>query len=180
MPAAGSPILSNATVSKLPYGLLGLLGIKNGGRYPGYLGDTILPVWDDNLMQCLCATWGEEIHYAAGTTAAGPGAFQGFNTALTVPLGEVWYVGLLSVRILTSVGETITTNIAIRRPNASATTIHIALSDPVSVVASQFADLRCPRAFYAGNGDEIGMWIQAASGAGPTVRPDIRFLRMPT
>jgi hypothetical protein len=173
-------ILSNPTVSKLPYGLLGLLGIKNGGKYPGYLGDTIIPTFDGNWMQLLLGSWGEEFHIAAGTTAAGPGAFQSFNTALVVPTGEVWYVGLMSVRVSTGAGETITTNIATRRPNAAAGSNHISVSDPVSVIASQFADLRMPEPFYAGPGDEIGMWIQAASGAGPTVRPDIRFLRMPT
>jgi hypothetical protein len=180
VPAAGSPILSNPTVSKLPYGLLGFLGVKNGGAYPGFLGDTFVPTINETYFQLCLASWGEEFHIANGATAAGPGAFQAFNTALVVPLGEVWYVGMLSVRITTGAGETITTNIAIRRPNAAAGSNHIAVSDPVSVVASQFADLRCPRPFFAGNGDEIGMWIQAASGAGPLVRPDIRFLRMPT
>lgn len=176
--AAVSP-LTDAVISRLPYGMLGLLGIKNGGRYPASLGGTVQPIFDNTLMQLLLATSGEEFHFAAQPTVAGPGAFQAFSTSLVVPVNEVWYVGLMSVRIATSAGETITANIAVRRPNAAATTNHIAISDPVSVIASQFADLRMTRPFFAGNGDELGVWIQAASGVGPTVRPDIRFLRMP-
>jgi hypothetical protein len=177
--ALGSSILTNPSVSKLPYGLLGFLGIKNGGQYPGFLGDTIQPIINYELMQLYLSTWGEEFHFASGGVAAGAGAFQTFNTALTVPLGEVWYVGLLSVRIQTGAGEALTANLAVRRPNAAATSNHVALGISTTVGASQFFDLTMDRPFFAGNGDEIGLWLSALTGA-PTVRPDIRFLRMPT
>jgi len=165
------------TISKLPFGLLGFLGIKNGGQYPGVLGDTLLPVFPE-ILPLICASWAEEIHTASGTTAAGPGNFQTFNTALQVPQGECWYVYLLSVRVATGAGETISGNLQLRRANAAALNNSIAVMEQISQIASFTSSYRAQATpFFMGPGDELGFWIAAASGAGPTVRPDIRFLR---
>lgn len=89
-------------INKQPTGLLGFLGIKNGGRYPEQLISALSPTWD--TMRHYCAVNGEELRFStagtAGATAAGTTlaitaitpAFTITGGFINVPTNEWWYV----------------------------------------------------------------------------------------
>jgi hypothetical protein len=74
-------------INTLPLGLLGFLGIKNGGQYADTLGPTLLPTLEQagwyfaNRAEVLTAT----------TTANAVGSWF-FGTTFDVPQSQIWIV----------------------------------------------------------------------------------------
>jgi len=73
-----------ASINKLPFGLLGFLGLKNGGQNPSDLSNILSPVID--LADLYYGTNKQLFRVQANVTAIG------FNALATVPNDEVWYV----------------------------------------------------------------------------------------
>ena len=71
-------------INRTPGGLLGFLGIKNGGRNPDTLATTLAPVWD--LSKTYLRTNLILARINVATVAVG------FTSAGTVPPGEAWYL----------------------------------------------------------------------------------------
>ena len=71
-------------INKLPLGLLGFLGIKNGGRYPEELSNILSGTWD--LGPLYLDTNSENSSAVLAIAGIGSQAF------FTVPVGQAWWV----------------------------------------------------------------------------------------
>lgn len=69
-------------INKLPFGLLGFLGLKNGGRNPQELAETLAPTMD--LTDLYFGTNKQLVRLSGNVTAIG------FNLLGAVPNDEVW------------------------------------------------------------------------------------------
>lgn len=87
-------------INRLPVGLLGFLGIKNGGEYPHEMPSTLQPVWD---LQGLYSSAASEVRVDQVAIAA-----IGSQAFTTVPNGETWLILLQSAACATlGAGQTI-------------------------------------------------------------------------
>lgn len=147
------------TINTLPLGLLGFLGIKNGGRYPDELGSLLVPTWD--LMELYTAA--NSVHRNDNVNVTAVGAF----TVVTVPEGEAWYVINQDVGSATlAAGVTLQLSLQITDPSSIAT---VALSDPTNLAsAGQRCSASLPRPYFAGPGSALGL-IATVWGGGVTV-----------
>ena len=94
------PPFGSTGINRLPLGVLGFLGIKNGGEYPKQLSNVLLPTWD--LERLYLNTNSETNATVVSIAAIGAQAF------LTVPVGELWVVLLSSAATGTlGAGQTI-------------------------------------------------------------------------
>lgn len=75
-----------AKITRFPVGLLDFLGLKTQGTNPSILSDTVAPTLDLSQFY-LADRW--RIVLETGLSAVGT---NNTATALTVPVGEVWYV----------------------------------------------------------------------------------------
>lgn len=78
-----------SAINRLPIGLLGFLGIKNGGAYPRDLASVLAPTWD--LAQLY-----ENANSENSATVVSMAAL-GYTSFVTVPTGETWHVLLASI-----------------------------------------------------------------------------------
>lgn len=117
-------------VNRQPEGLLGFLGIKNGGRNPQALGDVIAPTWAATEMYLSPPSlWDAN----SGTETSTGGVITH-----TVPDGKVWYVHGYSVRFTTPAGDAISAT-ACMIPSSAAATIFVAMGDTLTLVAGAIA-----------------------------------------
>lgn len=72
------------SINRQPGGMLGFLGIKNGGRNPDQLSTVLAPTFDTRELYLRNAIILSRINVAV--------AAVGFTSAGTVPVGESWYV----------------------------------------------------------------------------------------
>jgi hypothetical protein len=160
--------------SKLPLGLLGFLGIKNGGQYPRQLLTEYRPTLD--LMGLLIGANFQEANPAL-TTAPATGNAGSFSTPFVCPQTEIWLVTLACVRMTTAAGETGSGYMAMRRfPVTSPNVVH-ALSDQLGVTASNTAIpalLKYPPPLIMGPGDEI-VWFATLTTGTPQMRGHFRY-----
>ena len=166
-------------VSKLPLGLLGFLGIKNGGAYPRSLGGQYAPTIDS--LPLLAGVNFEELNPGNTAVAATGGNAGSFSTGFQVPQTEVWYVTLCSAGVTTGVGEAFFGYLALRRfPVSSPNVVH-AISDTITVAASivnQPLLFKYDSPLILGPGDEVCLFTITATGA-PQTRGHLRFARFP-
>lgn len=167
-----------SSISKLPLGLLGFLGIKNGGQYPRNLGATYDPSFD--MLPLLVGANFEELNFAQNAVAAAGNAGS-FSTPVQVPQTEVWYVSLASIRSFTGAGEAWSGYLGLRRfPVSSPNIVHPLSNLVTNAVASVSgvpgATLYSP--LILGPGDEVCGFTCTVTGA-PTWRCAIRFARFP-
>lgn len=162
--------LTPAVISKLPLGLLGFFGIKNGGQYPQTLGDTILPTLD--MAPVLAANYRELVFVA-------PIAALGFVTANlnggalpgAVPAGELWFVQAASVFAFTGVGDSFTGTLEVRNSTTGlASAWHRALSSPITLAASTTQLHPGISGVWLSPGDTIGFWYSASTNASGTAQ----------
>lgn len=169
--------LTPAVISKLPLGLLGFFGIKNGGQYPQTIAEVIAPTLEMDGM--LAANYRELI-------AVSPIAALGFVTAnigasglpAVVPASELWWVQAVSVLAFTGAGDSFTGTIELRNTQSgSASQWHRALSSPIT----QGANLSTLHpgthvdGFWASPGDTFGIWYAAATNASGTAQMSINL-----
>jgi len=77
-------VISPPSINRVPQGLLGFLGIKNGGQYPSALSNTLAPTFD--LGECYANTNRE---YQTASIAVNALGQTNFHTA---PIGQYWWV----------------------------------------------------------------------------------------
>lgn len=155
-------------MSKLPLGLLGFFGIKNGGAYPQQLGNVLVPQMD--LIDLLAVNYRENRVFQANTIATG---FLGALDAVTVlpavvPNGEVWYLSAWSAAVFTGVGDAISASLVVRSlQSGSANGTTRALSPLITQAASLTTEQLCPnggtRWFYPG--DTFGAFVSSITSA---------------
>lgn len=90
-------------INRLPIGLLALLGIQNGGRYPDYLVGQVSPTL--SMLEWYLAQTIEPILQAPVAVNA-VGNFDLLAGTWRVPDNEVWYVHGLHVRATLGAGQT--------------------------------------------------------------------------
>jgi hypothetical protein len=145
-------------ISRLPYGVLGLLGIKSQGQMPLYLKSDYQAVLD--LLGLFHVN--HQTPLAAGgpfTINQAPGVFATPDPVLTVPQNELWYFPEFSASlqiISGAAGITYAAALAVR-----ALTIVRILSPPASFnssVANPQNIVSNNAAFWLGPGDELGYY----------------------
>lgn len=93
--------LGPAPLTERPQGLLDLLGIQSGGRYPQHFTEQLLPVFEIGYWY---QQWQKEVVEGPSTTFTNLATmFQIF----TVPDGQVWLVHQVNIRSLASVAGTV-------------------------------------------------------------------------
>lgn len=170
--------LQRGVISKLPLGLLGFLGIKNGGEYPRHLLNSYAPTID--LMGLLIGANFEELNPALNASPA-TGTAGSFSTPITTPQTEIWLVTLACARITTGAGETGSGYLALRRFSTPSPNVVHALSDQLGVTASNTgipALMKYPPPLVMGPGDEI-CWFATLTTGAPQMRAAVRFARFP-
>jgi len=159
--------LTPAVISKLPLGLLGFFGIKNGGQYPQSVIPNIQPTLEQ--LQILACNYHENITVGiGGITTTG---FQGavVPDPLTIPPSEIWYVSSVTCEPVTFVGDAVVASAVVRsKASNTASNWYRAISPEYTTGASQFRNL--PGTFENGNqwfypGDEFGAWIVSFTNA---------------
>lgn len=176
--------LSPAVISKLPIGLLGFFGIKNGGQYPQSIVPAIQPTLE--LAGILAANYNESITVA-------PIAALGFVTAnigasglpAVVPAAELWWVSSLSAFAFTGVGDSITGTVEVRGlQSGSASVWHRAVTSEFTQGASlsKLHPTTAPEGFWMQPGDTVGVWFSAVTNASGTaqVSVQLRITRFPS
>lgn len=156
-------------INRLPLGILGFLGIKNGGRYPEELPSVLSPTWD--FAEQYLATNSEVASNVLAIAAVGYQAF------FTVPNGELWYVRGLSFATGTlGAGVTLQLGIAWTDPSS---TVTVGLRDPSDAQTTGARALVClPETWIATPGSTIGL-VCTRLAAGPVnVTGAVRFARM--
>lgn len=88
-----------ASINKVPGGLLGFLGIKNGGENPTQLEPLLKTVID--LWPLYQVAYGEVLSSAINAAAAG---FPTGGAALTVPSNEYWWCFEYSIQSNAALG----------------------------------------------------------------------------
>lgn len=156
-------------INRLPQGLLGFLGIKNGGRYPQEIADVLAPVWD--LADLYLNTNSETRADVLAIAAIGSQAFW------TVPNGECWYVTLASCATGTlGAGQTIELGL---QTTDAAGLVTIAVS-PMS--GSRTVGQRCaqslPQPVIVGPGATFGINCTQLAAGPVNVTVATRFARL--
>ena len=159
-------ILTPPVISKLPLGLLGFFGIKNGGQYLQTLGNTIAPTME--MLELLAVNYHTNHVYIASPNA--PGWHQATvavaGVPQRVPAGEMWYISACSMHLSTGVGDSITLGApAVRGTqyglNAA---FYRVLAPPFSMGASEnHMRPTDQHEFWMEPNDELGFWVQAAT-----------------
>lgn len=114
-----------SSISRIPAGILGFLGIKNGGQYPQRLTADLVPTWD---LSALYLAYGAQV---AGLTSNFNSI--GYTQCISPPPGEVWVLHDFSVAAQAGAGEAAKICLA-RAPNAAVNVVDI--SDQVDITAS--------------------------------------------
>jgi hypothetical protein len=156
-------------INRLPLGLLGFLGIKNGGRYPQELADTLAPVWDISPLYLYSNS--EVTTALQAISAIGSQAYQ------TVPTGELWYVLQQSAGSDTlTAGQTIEFSTNWTDPAALVNVETGLMSGARTVGQRATATAQAP--FIAGPGSILGINCTQLVAGPVNVRLKTRFVRM--
>lgn len=143
-----------SAISRIPAGLLGFLGIKNGGQYPQRLTQDLVGVW--NLRE-------QYLEYGAQLGGAVGGvSVAGYGVTVAPPAGEVWCLHDIGCSFTVGAGETWTGALC-RSQTSGGTTVPISpgLTVPASssgvLVANHVPVYLCP-------GDNLGLITLAVTG----------------
>ena len=169
--------LSPAVISKVPGGLLGFFGIKNGGQYPQSIAAFIQPTLE--LGPMLAANYHENL-------ATSPIAAVGFVTttftvgglAAVVPASEIWWVSALSIQTFTGVGDAITGSAEIRSTQTGGASVwHRAVSPEFTQGASLTRTLPglLGDGIWCTPGDTFGFWYSAVTNASGTAQTSMQL-----
>jgi hypothetical protein len=176
--------LSPAVISKLPIGLLGFFGIKNGGQYPQSIVPAIQPTLE--LGPILAANYNESIAVPC-TAALGfvTGNILASGLAAVVPASELWWVSAVSVQTFTGAGDSFTGALELRAQQTGGASVwHRALSPEYTQGASLTRTLpgSQPDGFWAQPGDTFGVWYSAVTNATgtATMSVQLRITRFPS
>lgn len=159
-------------VNRQPTGLLGFLGIKNFGRNPGVLSDTISLTWDGRDLYLQDAA--EIAQFSSSIPSVGS------LPCFTPPEGEVWYCWNYAVRSATlGAGEQLDIYPAILSQN-NAVVMQIGHSGTLASVAGDIAGGWTDRPLVLSKGASLGVIARHfVAGAPITYSAQLRFTRMP-
>jgi hypothetical protein len=173
---APTDVLVPRGLSKLPLGLLGFFGIKNGGDYPQAVRADIQPVLD--LAQMFAINYRELLSYAPVAALGFVSANSVTGVSPTVPAGEVWFISAVSVQTFTGVGDSITGSVELRgQQSGGASNWHRALSAEFTQGASLTRTLPGIHTdgLWAAPGDTIGVWYSAVTNASGTATASVQL-----
>jgi len=156
-------------INKLPLGLLGFLGIKNGGRYPEELSNILSGTWD--LGPLYLNANSETRADVLAIAAIGSQAFW------TVPTGEAWWVQLASAATGT-LGAGVTIELGLQTTDAAGlVTIAVSpMSGPRTVGARCAQSL--PQPVLVGPGATFGINCTQLAAGPVNVTVATRFARL--
>lgn len=156
-------------INRLPLGILGFLGIKNGGRYPQDLADTLAPVWD---FSALYLYGNSEVSTSLQAIAA-----IGSQAYVTVPNGEAWFILQQSAGCDTlGAGQTIEIATNWTDPAALVNIETSLMSGARTVGQRATAILQAP--YLAGPGSILGINCTQLAAGPVNVRLKTRFARL--
>lgn len=136
-------------ITRLPTGLLSLLGLKSGGITPQDVASQLVGVIDLTQLYLL----NDRENVATGTIAALAVGANFYVAATAVPAGQLWYVWDYMVSVSAGAGAAADIAAGITYDGTSSGML---LGDYVSVAANQSVRARCnPRGFWAGAGSEF-------------------------
>jgi len=154
--------LSPAVISKLPLGLLGFFGIKNGGQYPQTVGQVIVPQLD--MGELLAANYHERLGLQSLVTATGftQSTIVATGGNAIVPASELWYVMHASMVASTLAGDAVVYTPVVRNTQSGSAS---ASTRALGAQQTQGAGLLTvhPLTFENGSrwfvpGDSFGIW----------------------
>lgn len=149
-------------ISKFPYGITSILGLKDMGLTVREFAQTLAPTID--LTQLFMLNQRETIgNFSQPTPVLGANQF---NPRLFVPAGELWYVWDYNITATTGAGEAIELACGINyEPGIGLTAIR---GDYNNVLASQAGRIGCLQPFWAPPGTEFGFAVKSL-----TLAPDV-------
>lgn len=168
--------LTPAVISKLPLGLLGFFGIKNGGQYPQTIDPVITPSLELGAM--LAANYNEMIAVPC-LAALGfvTGNILATGLPAVVPSSELWWCSNVSVFAFTGVGDSMTATVELRNTQtSSASAWHRALTNEFTQAAS-LSKLHpgvVTDGFWMQPGDTFGTHFSAMVNASGTATSSIQ------
>lgn len=164
--------VSAPRINSIPSGLLSLLGLQNGGRYPEWMPNVLQPVLD-------LTDWYKsvdlEIAAPAANTVAATGNYEITAGGFRVPTNELWWVAGYHVRAVCGAGQAIRHRPAWIPASAAAAGI---VGDSATAVASEVAASPSIGEFWALPGSQfIGICEGITAGPVP-VTGAIAFKRL--
>lgn len=175
-------ILTPPVISKLPLGLLGFFGIKNGGQYPQTLGNQISPTLEQ--LGILAANYHTNHAYIAAPIAAGwtQATVAIAGVPQRVPAGELWYISSCSMHLSSGAGDAIVASPAVRGTQfGAAAAFYRVLAPPFTLAASQNIMRPCDQyEFWMEPNDELGFWAESVTSVtGLLVVIEVKVTRFP-
>lgn len=155
-------------INRNPLGLLGFLGVKNFGRNPQTLIESLSPTWDLSEMYFNSAP------EFAENTQLGVAAV-GLYVAHAPPQGEIWYVSDCSAYVQTGAGDTAVVNLVrVGQVNSA----NVAICDWLLIGPTQIRNIYSPRCpLILGQGERIGFYVSDLTG-NFNIATSIRFTRL--
>lgn len=140
-------------ISKIPQGILGFLGIKNGGQYPQKLTADLVPTWD--MSQLYLNNYADYLSVDSTINATG------YTIFFSAPQNETWFVTDYSLDIATGAGEAWQGCLA----RATANNVsQVRLSDDWTLAASTWAARVGPRNVVLAPGESLGVNTDSLTG----------------
>ncbi len=148
-------------IANLPRGLSSLLALKQGGRAPGVLADTVAPTIE--LLQPYLLNLREYVSMGLQTLPVV--GSNSFNPAVSVPAGELWYCWAYLVAVSPGAGEAADIAPALAIDGNPLT---VPLAPYVAGTAGQDARSATVTPFWAGPGSEFKFVARSL-----TLQPDV-------
>lgn len=167
-------------INKLPDGLLGFLGIKNGGQAPAALPPILSPTID-------LTGWYLRSYLTRAKLTAGPPAVGSISQVgvTAVPAGETWYVHRFSASVNIPAGDAIRFSIGLSQAQGFAPDDYESLAvNQTSTGLTGSAALEWTVAscgdFWLRPGEQLAIMTLAKTGAGaPTLRTFVNYVSLP-
>lgn len=154
-------------INKHPTGLLGFLGIKNGGKYPQTLSDVLLPTW--NLA---------DLYLGANQSAPAPVSIAvnavGYQAYYTVPDNETWILNQATAFNFGSLTALQTLRMAVATTAAGGNTVVVSDSGELAATVGRLT-VGLHRKVIANSGDTIGILVNVIAGGPITVGLALRY-----
>lgn len=157
-------------INRQPAGVLGFLGIKNFGRNPETLGNTLAPVWDYTDFYLEAAA---QISQISGTWDA-----AGTLGIFTPPAGEVWFVSHFGLRTDVIGGRTVNGVLTVSKTNGIGV-VPLSQNGASATTATDRVTLAMNRPIILQPGEELGAFVNHFVGAaGLVVNYAVRYTPM--
>lgn len=141
-------------ISRIPAGILGFLGIKNGGQYPQELGSILAPTWE---LGELYLSYGAQLGGAVGGVSV-----AGYGVTVAPPPGEVWCLHDIGCSVTTGAAEAWTGSLC-RSSTSGGTTVPISDSQSLGASANCVLTAHHVHSFLC-PGENLGLLTLAVTG----------------